>query len=104
MAIGVLDFHFVSPLIVRRRMAEFGPASFVLLIQCCDIPDSDPYPRPGLPLATAAQVYSGGVAVHGSELVIPPGRVLETQHVDVVGNADRHIRDVQDWSTVFKVG
>ena len=53
-------------------------------------------------LITFTKVDSGIVAADVREIVSAPIRIRESQNVNVVSNATRHIRDTQDRLCTFK--
>jgi hypothetical protein len=53
-------------------------------------------------LVTLTQVDSGIVAADVREIVSAPIRVRETQDIDVVSKAARHICDTQNWFCMLK--
>jgi hypothetical protein len=55
-------------------------------------------------LVTFSEVDSGIVTADVGEIVSAPVRVRETQDINVVSNAARHIRDIQDRLRTFKSG
>jgi hypothetical protein len=55
-------------------------------------------------LVTYTQIDSGIVPADVGEVVSAPVRIRETQDINVVSNAVRHIRDLQDRLRTFKSG
>lgn len=102
MSIGVADFHFVCPWVVSGRVKNRGFAFHVLLVEDCYVLDTYPYPSARMALVTLTQVDSGIVAADVREIVSAPIRVRETQDIDVVSKAARHIRDAQNWFCMLK--
>src|SRR6185436_11769518 len=73
-----------------------GALLLVLRVQELDVFDTHPHPRARLALIPFRQVDAGLVAGDAGELVAAPPGVGEPEHVDVVAQASRHVRDPQD--------
>lgn len=71
-------------------------------METLDIFDAYPHPSPGLTLVALTQIDPGIIPAHVSELGSAPLCVDETQNIDVVPKATRHIRHTQDRLSAFE--
>ena len=66
--IWVPNLHLAGPWKIRRGLENRGAALAVLVVQGLDILDTEPHPRPRLPLITFRQVDAGPVSGHVSRV------------------------------------
>lgn len=94
--VRIFHSHLVSPPVIPRGVLNPRTAGLILLEESLDILNADPDPRSGFSLAASAKVDPGIIAPDVREIVVAPLRILESQHIEIVPKAHRHIVDLQN--------
>ena len=79
--------HLKSPGIVGRSHAEGDAAPFQIFIDNVHIVDTKPNPRTSAALAASAEIDSGAIAIHRSEVIRAPSGVAEPERSNIKRSA-----------------
>src|SRR5688572_14039735 len=95
MPVRISHLHLAGPRKVLWRVENAGACGPELFVQRLHVGDAYPYPCSGLALVSIRQVDGSIVSRDAGEVVTTPLGVGETEHLDVVPEASRHVGHVQ---------